>query len=126
MGRLGLQLLSQSKEIDGGIEIKYIDQKYVAGGSRQRRLQGKNKKVQGWTNWENSTETYTLPYVKWIASGTLLFDTGSSTQCSVTTQKGGEGQDLGERFKKEETYVYLWLIHIVWQKPTQHYKAISL
>ena len=38
----------------------------------------KNGKVQGWTNWENSTETYTLPYVKWIASGTLLCGTGGS------------------------------------------------
>ena len=31
------------------------------------------------------------------------------------------------RFKREETYVYLWLIHVdVWQKPTQYYKAIIL
>ena len=29
------------------------------------------------------------------------------------------------KFKREETYVYLWLIHVdVWQKPTQHCKAI--
>ena len=38
-----------------------------------------------------------------------------------------EGWDVGGRFKKEGTYVYLWLIHVgVWQKPTQHYKAIIL
>ena len=31
------------------------------------------------------------------------------------------------RFEKEGTYVYLWLIHVVvWQKPTQHCKAIIL
>ena len=31
----------------------------------------------------------------------------------------------GGRFKK--TYMYLWLIHIVvWQKPTQYCKAITL
>ena len=30
-------------------------------------------------------------------------------------------------FKREGTYVYLWLIHVdVWQKPTQHCKAIIL
>ena len=30
-------------------------------------------------------------------------------------------------FKREETYVDLWLIHVdVWQKPTQYYKAIIL
>ena len=28
-------------------------------------------------------------------------------------------------FRREGTYVYLWTIHVVvWQKPTQHYKAI--
>ena len=31
------------------------------------------------------------------------------------------------RFKREGTYVYLWLIHVdVWQKPTQFCKAIIL
>ena len=35
--------------------------------------------------------------------------------------------ELGGRFKREGTYVYIWLIHIdVWQKPTQYYKAIIL
>ena len=30
-------------------------------------------------------------------------------------------------FKSEGTYVYLWLIHVnVWQKPSQHCKAIIL
>ena len=30
------------------------------------------------------------------------------------------GWELGGRFKKEGTYIYLWLIHVdVWQKPTQ-------
>ena len=34
---------------------------------------------------------------------------------------------MGGRFKKEGTYVYLWLIHVdVWQKATQHCKAIIL
>ena len=30
------------------------------------------------------------------------------------------------RFKREKTYVYLWLNHDVWQKPTQYFKAIIL
>ena len=34
---------------------------------------------------------------------------------------------MGGRFKREGTYVYLWLIHVdVWQKPTQYCKAIIL
>ena len=34
---------------------------------------------------------------------------------------------MGETFKREGTYVYVWLIHVdVWQKPTQFYKALIL
>ena len=37
------------------------------------------------------------------------------------------GRDLGGRFKREGTYVYLRLIHVdVLQKSTQYYKAIIL
>ena len=36
-----------------------------------------------------------------------------------------EGWEEEGRFKREGTYVYLWLIHVdVGQKPTQHCKAI--
>ena len=35
--------------------------------------------------------------------------------------------EVGGGVKKEGTWVHLWLIHIdVWQKPTQHCKAIIL
>ena len=34
---------------------------------------------------ESSMETYTLPYVKQIASRNLLYDPGNSNQGSVTT-----------------------------------------
>ena len=34
---------------------------------------------------------------------------------------------MGRRFKREGTYVYLWLIHIeVWQKTTKFCKALIL
>ena len=37
------------------------------------------------------------------------------------------GWEVGRRFKREGVYVYLWLMHVrVWQKPTQHCKAIIL
>ena len=35
-------------------------------------------------------------------------------------------EEAGGRRKREGIYVYLWLIHIVWQKPTKHCKAIIL
>ena len=53
-----------------------------------------------------------------------------STRCSVTTQRSGmqlRGAGFGGRSKREWTYVYLRLIQVVvWQKPTQHCKAIIL
>ena len=74
---------------------------------------------------ESSMETYTLPYVKQIAGGNLLYDSGSSNWCSVTTYRDDMGWEVGQNFKREETYLYLWLIHVdAWQKPIQYCKAI--
>ena len=37
------------------------------------------------------------------------------------------GREMGGSFKREETHVYLWLIHVeVWQKTTKFCKAIIL
>ena len=41
--------------------------------------------------------------------------------------EGWDGWEVGGSFKREGTYVHLWLIHSdVWQKPTQSCKAIIL
>ena len=40
---------------------------------------------EGETNQENSLEIYALPYVKYIASEKLLYNTGSSAWCPVMT-----------------------------------------
>ena len=35
--------------------------------------------------------------------------------------------EVGGRFKREETCIYQWLIHVdVWQKPTQYYNYLQL
>ena len=35
------------------------------------------------------------------------------------------GMDMGRKFERAGTYVYLWLIHVdVWQKPTKSFKAV--
>ena len=39
---------------------------------------------EGGVTWESSSETYTLLYIKYIASGKLLYNTGSSTQLEVS------------------------------------------
>ena len=37
------------------------------------------------------------------------------------------GREMGGKFKREGTYVYLWLIHVdIWQKATKFCKAIIL
>ena len=78
-------------------------------------------------NGENNMETYTLPYIKQIINENLLFDSGNSCQGSVITYRGGMEREVGGRFKREGTEVYLQLIHgDVWQKPTKYYKAIIL
>ena len=78
---------------------------------------------EGGSNGENSIGTYTLSYAIQIASGNLLFDSGKSNQCSLTTQRGTMWWEVREKFKREETYVYLWLIYDgTCQKPTQYCK----
>ena len=43
--------------------------------------------------------------------GNLLYGSGNSNRGSVSTQRGGMGRETGGSFKREEIYVYLWLIH---------------
>ena len=41
--------------------------------------------------------------------------------------EGWDGVGGEREVEREGTYVYLWLIHVdVWQKPSQHCKAITL
>ena len=40
---------------------------------------------EGEVNRENTMEIYTLPYIKQITSGNLLYDARSSNQCSMMT-----------------------------------------
>ena len=78
-------------------------------------------------NSESIIETYILPYVKEIAGGSLLYDSGSSNPmlCDDLEGWGEEGCEVGGRFEREGAYSCLWLIHVdIWQKPTQYCKAI--
>ena len=48
------------------------------------------------TIWENSTETYALPYVKQTGSESLMYDTRNPKPCSETTWSDGvrrEGEE---------------------------------
>ena len=89
----------------------------------ENRLLNTEGEGKGGINWESSTETY-ITICK-IDRGNLLYDSGSSNPVLFDNLVRWDG--VGGRLKKERTYVYLWLIHLdVWQKPTQHCKAIIL
>ena len=46
---------------------------------------------------------------------------------TMTTERCGVGWEVGGKFKRQRPYTHRWLIHAaVWQKPTQHCKAIIL
>ena len=81
-------------------------------------------KGEGGTNGESSTETYTLPYVKQIPNGKLLYSTELNTVL-CDNLVGGMGWGVEERFKRQGTCVYLWLICVVWKKTTHIVKQLS-
>ena len=93
---------------------------------RQReQTYGHSGEGEGGVNGESSKETYTLPYVKEPVEICCMMQ--SSTPGLWDNLEGWDGVRDGRRFKREETYVYLWQIHVdVWQKPTQYCKAIIL
>ena len=54
---------------------------------------------------ERVTWKLTLPYVKQIAKGNLLYGSGNSNRGSVSIQRDGLGQEMRGRFKREGIYV---------------------
>ena len=49
---------------------------------------------------------------------------GTQSWHSITTWRG---RKVGEEYKREGTYVYLWLLHAdIWQKPLPYCKVIIL
>ena len=61
-----------------------------------------------------------------IARGHFLYDSGKSMRVSVTTSRGGMGREVGRRFKREATYVYLWQMHVnIWRNQHNIVKQLS-
>ena len=60
---------------------------------------------------ERVTWKLTLPHVKQIANGNLLYDSGNSNRGSVSTQRGGMEREMGGRFKRWG-HMYTQLIHV--------------
>ena len=101
---------------------------YLQGRNRDSDMQNRLVVIagegQGGISRESSPQTYTLPYVLPVGSCGKQRELNPLTL--TLTYRGGMGWVVGERFKKEGTYIYLWLIHIVvCQKPT-HYNYSSI
>ena len=65
-----------------------VQMNLFAGQEQRRRLReqkgGHRGGKEGGMNWKMRMDIYTLPCIKQVASGNLLYNTGSSARCSVT------------------------------------------
>ena len=109
-----------------GIQKNGTDEPICRGRNRDTDVENGHVDTEGegegGMNWEIRFDLNNTIMCQ-IASGNLLYNTGSSAQCSVMTQMGG----MGGRSKREAIYVYIQLIHlIVQQKLTQYCKEIIL
>ena len=92
-----------------------------SGGRRGITLLDTVGKAEGGVIWKNSIETCILPYVKWIASGSFLHDAGNAKPVLCDKLEGWKEEGGEGGYKREGTYVNLWLIHVdVWQKKKHH------
>ena len=62
---------------------------------------------------ERATWKLPLPYVKQIANGNLLYDSGNSNRVSLSTQRGGMGREIRGRLQREGIYVSFQFSHSV-------------
>ena len=71
-----------------------------------------------------------LHYVKWMASGSSVYEAGHPKPVLCDNLEGMTSCDeekVGGRFKREGTCVYLMPIHgDVWHKPSQYCEVIIL
>ena len=67
----------------------------------EKRLEDTVGKGEGGPNWESGVETYTLLYVKWIASGDLLYDAGNSNPVLCDNLKEWDGVGVGRETQEE-------------------------
>ena len=90
--------------------------------------------TQGWLgeegevrmNWQSHIDIYTLPCIKQIACGKLLYTTGSWAQCSVMTQQGGMGVSGREAHKGGGMCMHRADPHCCTAEIKQHCKATLL
>ena len=89
-------------------------------------MAGGGEEGEGWIYGDSNIETH-ITICKLDSQWEFANDSRNSNLGSVTTQRGGMEREVGGRFKRKRTYIYLWLTHAsAWQKPTQYCNAIIL
>ena len=84
------------------------------------------KRGEGGMIWENSNETYILPYVSKKTSASSMHEAGHTKPVLWDNPERWGGEGGGKRFQDRGTHVHTWLIHVnVWQKPLKGCKVIS-
>ena len=68
---------------------------------------------EGWMIWENSIETYKLPYVKYIASPGSMHETGCSGLLHWDDPEGWDGTGGGRGVQDgEHMYTHGWFMSV--------------
>ena len=78
----------------------------LAKSLRSNRLRHMRRGEERVRSMERVTWKLTLPYVKYIAKGNLLYGSGA------LHQQGCDWEGVRREFKREGIYVYLWLSHV--------------
>jgi len=94
-------------------------------------------RLRDWTelNWTEPLKTINLKVTNYILTldpvGKVyptchrVIAITTQNQCSATIWRDGVGREVRGGFRREGTYVCLWLTHVnVWQKPSQYCKVI--
>ena len=71
----------------------------------ENRLKDTVREGEGGMNRKSNIETYTLPHVRQVGSGNLLYDAGSSNRVLCDNLEGWDGEEVGVRFKREGTQI---------------------
>ena len=79
---------------------RYYWQSYLQGSRRDTIFLDTVGEGDSGMRWENNTETYTLEYVKQIASGTLIYDTGKPKPVLCDNLEGCYGEVDGKELWK--------------------------
>ena len=81
------------------VKQTYIENRLMDMGRREERVRG----------MERIICKLTLPYVKYIVNGNLLYGSGNSNRRCIYLDMCA-GREMRRRFKRDGIYEYLWLL----------------